>query len=252
MPKLGASLAILALAAHMGAADSVALPPHARPPIPPLTRQLIVVRAASWTSVGATLQRFERSVDGNWQSVGASTPINVGRHGMAWGRGLQSIEPGPQKREGDEKAPAGVFALGPAFGYSDHILEGAKSYPYVHIHDRTSCIEDARSRYYNQVIDPAAVTRPDWSVRDKMLRRDGLFRWGIIVEQNAAATVPGAGSCIFLHIWRGRGRGTAGCTTMPPDAIEEIIRWVDPSKRPVLVQLPNSEYARLEADWGLP
>jgi len=252
VPKLGASLVILALAAHVRATESLAPPAREHSPIPSITHQLIVVRAPSWRAVGATLQRFERAVDGDWRPVGTPTPINVGRNGMAWGRGLQSPEPGPQKKEGDEKSPAGVFGLGSAFGYSEHIVEGANSYPYLPIRDSTSCIEDKRSRYYNQVIEPASVAKPDWSVRDKMLRKDGLFRLGIIVEQNAGRTVPGAGSCIFLHIWRGRGKGTAGCTAMPPEAIEDLIRWLDLSKRPVLVQLPDNEYVRLQANWGLP
>jgi D-alanyl-D-alanine dipeptidase len=39
---------------------------------------------------------------------------------------------------------------------------------------------------------------------------------------------------------------------MPTVAVEETIRWLDPSHRPVLVQLPESEYARLRATWELP
>jgi len=65
--------------------------------------------------------------------------------------------------------------------------------------------------------------------------------------------VPGNGSCIFLHIWRGPGQGTAGCTAMPEEILLDTIHWLN-SKAPnaVLVQLPDSEYQRLKAKWSLP
>jgi D-alanyl-D-alanine dipeptidase len=222
-------------------------------PVPTSTRQLIVVRSESWAAVTGSLQRFERSSDGAWRQVGASTTVNLGRRGMGWGRGLQtSEEPGPVKKEGDQKSPAGIFALGPAFGYRDALPDGAKQYPYVHVRRGISCIEDMKSKYYNQVIDPSSITHADWSVRDEMLRPDGLFRWGVIIEHNAKDTVRGAGSCVFLHIWKGLGKGTAGCTAMPGETIEETLRWLDSSERPVIVQLPESEYQRLRSVWALP
>jgi D-alanyl-D-alanine dipeptidase len=161
-------------------------------------------------------------------------------------------EPGPTKKEGDQRSPAGTFLLGPAFGYRDVLPEGAKGYPYLHLRPGTSCIEDGHSKYYNQLVDPRTVTKADWAVRDEMFRADGLFRWGVFVQHNASETLRGAGSCIFLHIWRGSGKGTAGCTAMAPEAIEEILRWLDAMHHPVLVQLPENEYARLRSAWGLP
>jgi L,D-peptidoglycan transpeptidase YkuD (ErfK/YbiS/YcfS/YnhG family) len=234
-------------------ASEPTVPDAGASPIPAATQQLLVVRSPSWKSVTATLQRFERSAGGPWQAEGATIAVNVGRNGMAWGRGLQTkAEPGPVKKEGDQRTPAGAFALGPAFGYHDVLPAGAKRYPYVHVQRGISCIEDQKSKYYNQVIDLTAVTKADWSRTDDMLRADGLFRWGVVVDQNAKDTLPGAGSCVFLHIWRGPKQGTAGCTAMPPEAIEETIRWLDPSDHPVIVQLPESEYTRLRPEWALP
>lgn len=227
--------------------------PSTESPIPDGCRQLLLVRTPSWAAVRGTLERYERDESLRWNLVGAAIPLNVGRGGMGWGRGLfAGAEPGPVKREGDGRSPAGAFALGRAFGSADDLPEGGKNFPYLHTLPSTYCIEDTRSKYYNQVIDVAGVTpgsRPGWS---EMQRADGLFRWGVIVRQNDADTKVGAGSCVFLHIWRGPGRGTAGCTAMAEDQIESVLRWLDPKAEPILVELPEPAYQELHDAWRLP
>jgi hypothetical protein len=39
---------------------------------------------------------------------------------------------------------------------------------------------------------------------------------------------------------------------MPADDLETVVGWLDPSRRPMLVQLPAAEYVRLRRAWGLP
>jgi L,D-peptidoglycan transpeptidase YkuD (ErfK/YbiS/YcfS/YnhG family) len=172
---------------------------------------------------------------------------------MGWGHGLlKTAQPGPVKREGDGRSPAGVFALGRAFGSADTLPEGAKSFPYLQTQPTTYCVEDMRSKLYNQIVDVPGVTpgsRPGWS---ELQRADGLFRWGIIVRQNDLDTKVGAGSCVFLHIWRGAGRGTAGCTAMAAEVLESTLRWLDPKAEPLLVELPEAAYRELRATWDLP
>jgi len=64
--------------------------------------------------------------------------------------------------------------------------------------------------------------------------------------------LPGKGSCIFLHIWRGPGQGTVGCTAMPREQLESIISSLDPIKFPLLVQMPKAEYQRVQEKLKLP
>jgi L,D-peptidoglycan transpeptidase YkuD (ErfK/YbiS/YcfS/YnhG family) len=78
------------------------------------------------------------------------------------------------------------------------------------------------------------------------------YRLGVIVGYNAAPPKRGLGSCIFLHIWAGPGSTTAGCTAMDAGALGEAMTWLDPARRPTLVQLPSAAYARLREAWGLP
>jgi D-alanyl-D-alanine dipeptidase len=84
------------------------------------------------------------------------------------------------------------------------------------------------------------------------MRRSGeVYRWGVVVGHNWNQ-IPGAGSCIFLHIWERPGEPTSGCTAMPADELLKVIRWLDQTKRPLLVQLPEPEYRRVRELWGLP
>jgi zinc D-Ala-D-Ala dipeptidase len=60
----------------------------------------------------------------------------VGRNGLAWGIGVVPTddaqvrsESAPVKREGDGRAPAGIFALSTAFGYASEPLRGRDTNP---------------------------------------------------------------------------------------------------------------------------
>ena len=221
-------------------------------PIPGVTRQLILVVTSEWGSTTGTLRRFERadSTD-EWRPVGVEVNVVVGRAGLGWGRGLHVIPgDGPRKVEGDGRAPAGAFQLTDAFGYAppDSVSSGL---PYLQATADLECVDDVTSSHYNRVLDRARVT-PDWTSHEEMRRRDVLYRRGVVVAHNAAPIVPGGGSCIFLHVWRGPGSTTSGCTAMAEPALSDAIRWLDTGAAPVLVQLPASAYRRLRHPWELP
>jgi D-alanyl-D-alanine dipeptidase len=84
-----------------------------------------------------------------------------------------------------------------------------------------------------------------------MLRNDLLYKWGLVVDHNARA-IPGGGSCIFLHIWKDSSTATAGCTAMREQDLVTLLRWLDPKRRPVLIQMPRTEYDRLRPRYNLP
>ena len=107
------------------------------------------------------------------------------------------------------------------------------------------------SRHYNLVVDRGGVPGVDWKSSEHMRAVEG-YRWGVVVAHNAPTPVAGRGSCIFLHIWAGPDKGTAGCTAMAQPNLEELLRWLDAKKRPALVQLTEGEYARLRDAWQLP
>ncbi|MBI1762397.1 MAG: L,D-transpeptidase family protein [Acidobacteria bacterium] len=234
----------------------------------PLTqsRQMIVVTTKDWQTVPGTLQRYaRRTTRSAWQPVGKPVPIVVGRSGLAWGAGLHG-EPAtlaqgndPLKQEGDGKSPAGAFRLNAAFGYAPKGKAGQLKMPYVASTATMQCVDDAQSAYYNRVVNRADLKQPDWQSHEDMLRKDELYRWGVVVEHNAGGVgqssvkaKPRGGSCIFLHIWGGPKSSTSGCTAMEASLMEEVLRWLDARQQPVLVQLLVSEYARLKGAWRLP
>lgn len=223
------------------------------PPITLANRQILLVHSSSWSASVGTLDRYERHVADRWSRVGTPVAVSLGRHGMAWGRGLQEPEDhGPSKREGDGKSPAGVFMLARAFGAADALPDGAHGFPYQRTLTSTYCVEDVRSVAYNQIIDGREVTPRSWEKWSELRRADGLFDWGIVVRQNAPDVRRGAGSCVFLHIWRGANVPTAGCTAMARDDIEAILRWLESANDPLLVQLPDPELAEWRARFDLP
>jgi len=221
--------------------------------------EIVVVTTSDWNSPQATLQRYEREQPGtDWKAVGEPFTVMVGKTGLGWGSGLIAVggryrkADDPVKKEGDGKAPAGVFRLSKAFGYAPQEEPGWKM-PYVNLTQFIQCVDDTDSKFYNTLVDTTKIS-PDWGSHEneQMRRQDDLYRWGILVDHNADPPAPGKGSCIFMHIWRGPGQPTVGCTAMPQEQLESLLGWLDPARNPLLVQLPEAEYQRLRKHWHLP
>lgn len=219
-------------------------------------RQLVLVTSAGWDADRGELRRYERDADdGTWREVGGPAPVMLGRNGSAWGLGLHAAQTdGPRKREGDGRAPAGAFALGTAFGYDD---DAATALPYRAMDIDDWCIDVSGSPLYNRIVNARDVGQAGVDGSTEPMRRDlhedgdVRYRHGFVIEHNPGAA-PGAGSCIFAHLWQQPGEATAGCTAMDASTMQELLGWLDPAAAPVFVLLPEAEHARLAGAWGLP
>jgi L,D-peptidoglycan transpeptidase YkuD (ErfK/YbiS/YcfS/YnhG family) len=216
-------------------------------------KQMILVLTPRWKSISGRIQVFERSPTGRWMTVRRNFPCVVGRSGLGWGIGLHGTgaDGDPQKREGDGRAPAGIFQLNTCMGLASAKPAPLIHFPYQQITAATEAVYDPKSRYYNRVIDRSTVARVDWASAERMLRPDGLYRWVVVVEHNWNS-YPGFGSCIFLHLWLGEGIPTIGCTAMSLEDIKFLVHWLDANKHPLLVQLPENAYRNLRQTWSLP
>ncbi len=218
------------------------------------SHQLIVVITPTWNDLKARMYRFERSERG-WQKLTGHFEAVVGSNGLAWGIGLhKENKEGLAKKEGDRRAPAGMFRLVKSMGYAASPPAGV-TFPYMQITDDSHCVDDKESRYYNQIVkasDLPASALELWKSSELMKRNDILYKWLIVVDHNTKNPKPGAGSCIFIHVWRSAEKGTAGCTAMEEKDVVELMTWLKSEADPVLVQLPKASYERYWKEWDLP
>jgi D-alanyl-D-alanine dipeptidase len=141
------------------------------------------------------------------------------------------------KKEGDGKAPAGIFTLKQAFGYAPFDI----NYPYVVYKESDHCVDDVNSRFYNKIIDSRKVPQ-NYKSYENMKFAKNYYKYGIVVNHNGIGngerSKRGAGSCIFLHI---KNIPTAGCTVMRENEIKALLRWLDPNANPLLIQGTKEE-----------
>jgi len=206
------------------------------------SRQHVVVIVDGPGAVTGHLLRME-SGGGAWSAAGPPARVVVGRGGV-----------GP-KREGDGRSPAGVYPIGEAFGYGPQPPEGL-TIPYRPLSPGAVCVDDPASALYNRIVDPDTLSgSPEWASAEPMRRDlshgDDLYRWGVEIRYNAQGE-PGAGSCIFFHVWRGPESPTVGCTAMAAADLLALARWLDPSAEPVVVQGTRENLERLETRGLLP
>jgi len=140
-----------------------------RPPVPSAeidaAQQLVVVITPSWTSTVGTMTRFERATTiSAWSRIEPPVPVVVGRSGIAWGLGFDDVSgDGPHKREGDGKAPAGIFPLDTAFGFTARDSMPDVLLPYAELLPTTDCVDETASTQYNTVVDRATASSVDWN-----------------------------------------------------------------------------------------
>jgi L,D-peptidoglycan transpeptidase YkuD (ErfK/YbiS/YcfS/YnhG family) len=210
------------------------------------TQHVLVVVESRGDSTG-WLYRLGAN-NGSWSAAGEPIPVTVGAGGVG------------KEHEGDERAPSGAYPLTSIFGYADTGPTGLKM-SYLPLRPETECVDDAESKFYNKVVNPSEVGGRSWSSSEMMRRdlhsQDDLYKLGVLVDYNPSGgreekTGKGAGSCIFLHIWRGPGRPTVGCTAMPEEEMTSLAEWLDPKTHPLLVQGTRDELTELSKSGTLP
>jgi hypothetical protein len=216
-------------------------------------RQMVVCLAPQSSSFEGTLQLFSRDAGGNWQPDSPPWPVLFARGGLAWGRGLNPPEPGPQKNSDDHRNPAGLFKLGFVLGYAPALPKGARGWPYHQVSDRDAWIDDPTLPNYNHLytLDPG-VPLPPWWDKERLHLGDFAYEWMVLIEHNYDHPAPNAGTDIFFHVRRGEHYRTDGCTTMSRENLERLIKWLAPGSNAMVAELSRADYRRVWRAWHLP
>ncbi len=193
------------------------------------SEQIVVVVSDDLNATGGTMQRYEKYQE--WEKVGTPVAVVLGRSGMGYAQGRE-----PLKFEGDGRSPAGVFPITSTFGYDEPPV-GAM--PYLHADERLICVDDGDDGRYNRIVSLEGESPKSF---EWMRRRDGVYRYGAVIGYNEPVQ-KGRGSCIFIHLNHTDRHPTSGCTAMDEAPLLELLRWLDPEKKPRIVQFPKSECA---------
>ncbi len=181
--------------------------------------QCILVVNEDASSPSARVYALEKQ-GGAWRSVFSPMEAMIGKNGFA---------PPGKKREGDGRTPSGVFKLGTAFGY-DPSMETRMPYRQATAEDLW--VDDPGADDYNRWVKKGQTKAASF---EYMQREDRLYRYGIVIEYNTNPVVKGHGSAIFFHVWMNRSESTHGCVALSEHDMLEILRWLDPAAKPLVV-----------------
>ncbi|MFG2332019.1 L,D-transpeptidase [Streptomyces sp. NPDC048604] len=177
--------------------------------------QLITAEAPALGSTTGTVTWWDRR-GGRWTAAG-SAPARFGANGLA---------DGATRRQGTSTTPTGLYGLPYAFGIK---ARPATAYPYVPVTERSWWCQDNASRAYNRWVEglPADCRAAE---AEHLVSYEAQYAHALVVAFNYDRPVRGRGAGIFLHV-NGRG-ATAGCVSVPADAMRRILEWADPARRP--------------------
>ncbi len=210
--------------------------------------QVIVVTAPSWSSTTATLRAYERDGDGGWREVIGATPARLG-----WS-GLYRAD---QRRQGTGKTPAGTFAIPRAFG---RLADPGTELPYrAFDRDDAWTYDPARPATYNVYQTARAGWAGSGGYAEHLWSYGRQYNYVAVMDYNlpggpittgadgvrraAAPADTKAGGGIFLHVTN--GKVTAGCIAIPQRQMRDVLRWLDPDRKPVIVVGPESAITRM-------
>jgi L,D-peptidoglycan transpeptidase YkuD (ErfK/YbiS/YcfS/YnhG family) len=194
--------------------------------LPANCEQLIVTAVLDRESHPAQVSAFEKRGD-QWLKVYGPFSAVVGRKGIT-----------DQKKEGDERTPEGVYPLLKVFGLEKHRVQHM---PFVSIHEHLEAVDDPLSRYYNQIVDRRSISMLDWQSSEKMQELGRFYEIGAVIGYNTEDTLPGKGSCIFLHVYDSLKRGTAGCTAVSLDELKQLVNWLNQDLSPHILLTVRKE-----------
>jgi L,D-peptidoglycan transpeptidase YkuD (ErfK/YbiS/YcfS/YnhG family) len=189
--------------------------------LPSGTKQVVIVRKSRENPNGPYLLTAW-DYGGGWKAVQGPIPCTIGKNGFA---------PVGEKREGDGRTPSGTYRIGMAFGY-ERSIDTRLDYKDAGADD--FWVDDPDSPQYNRWTKGAPAAKS----YEKLRRDDDAYKFAAVIEYNTDPIEAGKGSAIFLHVWGGPDKPTAGCVAVAQEEMAKLLGWLDKSRKPVIVLNP--------------
>jgi L,D-peptidoglycan transpeptidase YkuD (ErfK/YbiS/YcfS/YnhG family) len=97
-------------------------------------------------------------------------------------------------------------------------------------------VDHPSSPYYNTWREDVPLSQGE-DLADKS-KYGTAYQYAVDIAYNTNPVVKGKGSAIFLHVTT--GGGTAGCVSISQTNLLKVLRWLDPTRAPVIVMAPTS------------
>jgi len=125
------------------------------------------------------------------------------------------------KKEGDFKTPKGTFKIEHLYYRKDRIKKPLTKLKCIEIKKDMGWCNDVKNKKYNKLIKIN-----DNCSHEKLIRRDKKYDLLIPIKYNFDNSIPGKGSCIFLHLTKNY-KPTAGCIALKKKDFEILLKLVD-------------------------
>lgn len=182
--------------------------------------QLIVVTADGMHTRYATTSTYEKN--GNaWNKVLSGIGTLIGENGMVYA---------DSRVQDTNTTPAGLFDMGFTFGWASN---PGTAMEYKQADSNSYWDENSGSATYNRWVEG----NPGGD--NEQLATEPLYKYAAVIEFNWNQ-VPNRGAGIFLHIKP--GHYTAGCVGIDEGSLVSILKWMNPSKNPKILIIPQSSF----------
>ncbi|WP_352923779.1 L,D-transpeptidase family protein [Peribacillus simplex] len=185
--------------------------------------QVVSVTGKAMSDTKITIQTYEKK-QGEWRRALKKMEGVIGKNGFTM-----------SKKEGDGKSPVGIYSFGTAFGSETKPAGMKMSYKKTNKYDYW--IDDQTSIDYNKWKTYKGNPAGKWKSFERMNHE--LYKYGAVINYNTNPVIKGKGSAIFLHVWRGDTKPTAGCTATAEKNVLSLLIWMDPVQKPHIVMGTN-------------
>ena len=162
---------------------------------------------------------FERTDDDTFISIQSEVKVVFGENGL------------DKEKEGDKKAPSGIFEMPYAFGTIE--LSSLLNIDYKLVTQNDYWIDDVNSDDYNTWQTYDGDPNEKWNSFERLMIEP--YRLALVIDYNPEREKE-LGSAIFLHVWKDGDSNTSGCTATDDKSLFMMITWLDRDKNPIIVQ----------------